>query len=45
MSNVVSSAKIVGVVCVSALGRSFIYNMKSNGPRGDPCGTPHVIGS
>jgi hypothetical protein len=39
----VSSANIDASVCSRQLGRSFIYNENNNGPKFDPCGTPHLI--
>uniref|UniRef100_A0A8D8X515 Uncharacterized protein n=1 Tax=Cacopsylla melanoneura TaxID=428564 RepID=A0A8D8X515_9HEMI len=35
-----SSANNVVVYLLSTSGASLIYNMKSNGPKIDPCGTP-----
>ena len=39
----VSSASMEAWVCLRQFGRSLIYNVKSNGPKLDPCGIPHVI--
>jgi len=40
----VSSANMIGVAEGSTtLGKSFIYNKKSKGPKIEPCGTPWVI--
>jgi hypothetical protein len=40
----VSSANIMGIAKVFIVGdRSFIYVMKSKGPKIDPCGTPCFI--
>ena len=36
-----SSANSTGFKTVETI--SFIYNIKSNGPNIDPCGTPHII--
>ena len=38
-----SSANSTGFKTVDTLTISFIYNIKSNGPNIDPCGTPHII--
>jgi hypothetical protein len=42
----VSSASIMGkALCSTALGKSFIlrYTKNNNGPRIEPCSTPHFI--
>ena len=39
----VSSADMEAWVCLRQLGRSLIYNVKSSGPKLDPCGIPLVI--
>ena len=39
-----SSANSTGFKTVDTLTISFyIYNIQSNGPNIDPCGTPHII--
>ena len=38
----VSSAYIIMPTSSHMEGRSFIYMLKSNGPKIDPCGTPSV---
>jgi hypothetical protein len=38
---VVSSAYMNVLPCVRR-GMSFMYKMKSNGPRTEPCGTPYL---
>ena len=42
--SVVSSAYKTGVKTFEILGKSFMKNKKSRGPRTDPCGTPFDIG-
>ena len=42
MERVVSSANNLALVVWRHLGRSLIYNRNKNGPRLDPCGTPHL---
>jgi len=42
---VVSSAKRRDVLFERAFGKSLMYSRKRMGPRTEPCGTPHVIGS
>ena len=39
----VSSANSRGLVLLRHSGKSLIYNKKSNGPKIEPCGTPHLI--
>ena len=39
---VVSSAKRTHLECLMDIGRSFVYIIKSSGPRTEPWGTPHV---
>ena len=39
----VSSANRRGLVFLRHLGKSFIFNKNSNGPKIEPCGTPHSI--
>ena len=34
---------VLGFKTVDTFTISFIYNIKSNGPNIDPCGTPHII--
>jgi hypothetical protein len=42
----VSSAKRIGLAEMAMdFGRSFIYDIKNNGPRIDPWGTPYIISS
>ena len=38
----VSSANNRGFVLLRQRGRSLMYNKKSNGPKMEPCGTPHL---
>ena len=38
-----SSANSTGFRTVDNFTISFIYNVNSNGPNIDPCGTPHII--
>ena len=40
----VSSANKIGrALCLTVLGKSFMCNRKSRGPKIEPCGTPHFI--
>ena len=39
----VSSANMEAWVCLRQFGRSLMYNVKSNGPKLDSRGIPHVI--
>ena len=39
----VSSANNHGFVFDKHWGKSLIYNKKNNGPKIEPCGTPHLI--
>ena len=39
----VSSAYNRGFVFDEHWGKSLIYNKKNNGPKIEPCGTPHLI--
>ena len=39
----VSSANNRGFVFDKHWGKSLIYNKKNNGPKIEPCGTPHLI--
>ena len=41
----VSSAKMKNLGNFDELTMSLVYMIKSSGPRMDPWGTPHVIGS
>jgi hypothetical protein len=42
----VSSAKRTGLAKPAIVfGRSFIYNIKNNGPRMEPWGMPYLVGS
>jgi hypothetical protein len=42
----VSSAKRTGLAKMAMVyGRSFIYNIKNNGPRIEPWGTPYLTSS
>ena len=38
-----SSANTRGIVLLRHSGKSLMYNRKNNGPRIEPCGTPHLI--
>ena len=38
-----ASANSTGCNTVDTFTISFIYNIKSNGPNIDHCGTPHII--
>ena len=42
-NTVVSSAKYINLECVKQFAMSFTKLRKSNGPKTDPCGTPHVM--
>ena len=42
MERVVSSANNLALVVWRHLGKSLIYKRNKNGPRLDPCGTPHL---
>ena len=44
-NKLVSSAKMKNVANFDELTISLMYMIKSSGPRMDPWGTPHVIGS
>jgi hypothetical protein len=39
----VSSANNRGFVFDRHWGKSLMYNKKNNGPKIEPCGTPHLI--
>ena len=41
----VSSAKMINLANLDELTILLMYILKSSGPRMDPWGTPHVIGS
>ena len=41
MERVVSSTNNLALVVWRHLGKSLIYKRNKNGPRLDPCGTPH----
>jgi hypothetical protein len=43
MMLVSSAYKMILALLVVMLGRSLIYNKKSNGPRIEPCGTLYLI--
>ena len=38
-----SSANRRGLVFLRHSGKSLIYNRNSNGPKIEPCGTPHSV--
>jgi hypothetical protein len=38
----VSSANMLAADEDRQFGRSFIYNKNNNGPKFEPCGTPHL---
>ena len=42
MERVVSCANNLALVVWRHLGKSLIYKRNKNGPRLDPCGTPHL---
>ena len=44
-NKLVSSAKMINLANVDELTISLMYMIKSSGPRMNPWGTPHVIGS
>ena len=45
LDNVVSSAYMIKLKILLALGKSLIYRIKSKGPKIDPWGTPVITGN
>ena len=43
MYKLVSSTNKMGNKTSETLAKSFMYNIKSKGPKMLPCGTPHAI--
>ena len=45
LDKVVSSAYMIRLHILVALGKSLMYRTNNNGPKIDPCGTPDFIGN